>query len=200
MRAAPLLLAAAVLLAGCSGDAPRPGAADDAGAPGQGDTQASGPAADASAAPEDATLATPLRIEGSTAAGGCVAAGPQEACHYELDDSAFHVVDAPGRPLRLRGNLSWDAMSPASQTLTLYVPAVVDGEFVWEPGDPAASGTSPLAFDLDLASLGDATAGLVVGNGVVAPFAAGYAAVQAPQAFTLEAVYVSAYVSAAAAA
>jgi hypothetical protein len=44
----------------------------------------------------------------------------------------------------------------------------------------------------DLPPVPPPAAGLVVGNGVVAPFAVGYAAVQAPQAFVLDALYASA--------
>lgn len=132
----------------------------------------------------------PLAFDGSTAAGACVATPAGGPCEYRFTDTAFSVLDAQG-VLRLNGTMTWQATSPASTTLTLYVPRVVDGEYVWGPGDPAASGTSPLAFDLDLSAFGNETAGLIVGNGVVAPAPGGYAALQVPQAFRLEATLTS---------
>ena len=134
-----------------------------------------------------ATTATPVRVQGSTAAGACAAG----QCRYELADTAFGELPRAGVGLRLAGTLTWDAAAPTSETLTVYVPLLVDGEYRWAPGYPAASGTSPLVFDLDLSGLNATDLGLIVGNGVAAGSPLGVFAVQTPQPFSLEATYTS---------
>lgn len=130
----------------------------------------------------------PIHIEGSTAAGACLAAAAQELCRYEMTATAFNDVRNARPALWLNGTLAWDAVSPTSQTLTLYVARVVDGQYVWAPGDAAASGTSPLSFELALGSTGGGEVAILVGNGAVTGLPTGYAAVQTPQAFVLDAV------------
>lgn len=189
MRWLPLAVGLAVVLAGCSdGSGAAAGGATATGAPAgpapAGD-QAGLPPADAPAAERDDTATTPIHIEGSTAVGACAVV----QCHYEMTDTAFTTLE-PAGGLRLSGTLTWDAVSPTSEELTLYVPTLVDGESHWEPGYPSASGPSPLAFDLDLAGLGGVSLGLIVGNGVATGVPGGVVAVQTPQAFTLDATYV----------
>lgn len=187
MRAPPLLLVLALALAGCS-DAPAAGPADgpdqSEGGKQAGDAT---PGTDSAADPPTATSATetrtPVHVDGSTALGACAS-----VCHYEMTDTAFHVL-SPDGGVRLAGTLSWDAASPTSEQLTLYVPTYIDGDYHWEPGYPSASGPSPLAFDLDLTGLGGVPLGLIIGNGVAAGTPAGVVAVQTPQAFVLDAVY-----------
>lgn len=174
---------AALLLAGCS-DAPAPD--EPVAAPGAETASDASPSASPPTAPTPSRgeRETPMALEGSTAAGACAS-----VCHYEMTDGAFHVLDADGGGLRLRGTLTWSAVSPTSQELTLYVPAYIGGDYHWEPGYPAAAGPSPLAIDLDLSGLGGVPLGLIVGNGVAAGTPAGVVAVQTPQPFSLEAVY-----------
>jgi hypothetical protein len=186
------LLAAGALLAlasaGCAapaadGAGPVPGATSSApaGAP----PPPTGSPGEDGAAP--ATTDTPVRVEGSTAAGACAAG----QCRYELADTAFGELPRAGVGLRLAGTLTWEAVAPTSETLTVYVPLLVDGEYQWAPGYPAATGTSPLVFDLDLSGLNATDLGLIVGNGVAAGSPLGVFAVQTPQPFSLEATYTS---------
>lgn len=183
------LLSASVVLAGCADDgtaqdpsgAAQPDLAEQADAA----AQPAGPGATASPTPA-AWTETPVRIEGSTAVGACAS-----VCHYEMTDTAFSVL-TPDQGVRLAGTLTWEAVSPTSEQLTLYVPTFIGGEYHWEPGYPSASGPSPLAFDLDLTGLGGVPLGLIVGNGVATGTPAGVVAAQTPQAFLLEAVYTTA--------
>ena len=175
-------------LAGCADDAPPDGADGRATTSGAAATPTQGTDADDDAtasteAPAPSLQETPVRIEGSTAAGACAS-----VCHYEMTDTAFNVLEPDGG-VRLAGTLTWDAVSPTSEQLTLYVPTYIGGEYHWEPGYPSASGASPLVFDLDLTGLGGVPLGLIFGNGVAAGTPAGVAAVQTPQGFVLDAVY-----------
>ena len=194
-RQATLAFAVAILsmAAGCAeppagADEEAGGAASSAPLASPSTTSAGAAAASPPDAGQAATTETPVHVDGSTAAGACAAG----QCHYELADTAFGELPATGgMGLRLAGTLTWDAVSPTSETLTVYVPTFVDGEYHWEPGYPAATGTSPLAFDLQLAGLASERLGLIVGNGVAAGSPLGVFALQTPQEFVLDATYTS---------
>lgn len=120
-----------------STDAPTAGAVGDASA---------ADAQEASAAPTTTVLAW----DGATASAMCVM--PAQRCDIVQQPRSswneFTALGVPGRPIRASGTLTWEAATPATEELHIFVFSLD------ETGMPIDStritGPSPLAFDVDL--------------------------------------------------
>lgn len=185
-----LLLSTLLLaLAGCSAtpdatDTPVPLASPSAGPPFPPvAAAASGPP---SSPPANETLA--FRMDGETPAGACVIVASVAHCELQGGREAFRGLEAPGLLLRVSGTLRWNGTLPAGgEPAPLQVLVMHDEGAGWTfgPGDPYASGPSPLEFDLPLLTVRGRVA-LSVTQAAGASLVVGYAAAMAPHAFALD--------------
>jgi hypothetical protein len=139
-----------------------------------------------SAAPANGSVA--FRMDGQTPAGACAFAPFTAECQLQGGQDDVRALEAPGLMLRVSGELRWNGTLPAGEpALELYVLHDDGSGWTYSPGDPYASGPSPLAFDLPLLTLHGKVA-LSVTQSVGAPLAVGYAAAMLPHAFALDGV------------
>lgn len=185
----PLLLAVGLLalaLSGCS-SAPSPTSTPSAGP----DAPAASPAPaasmmamPASGAPANGSQA--FRMDGQTPAGACAFAPFVAECQLQGGQDDVRALEAPGLLLRVSGELRWNGTLPAGEpALEVYVLHDEGNGWTYSPGDPYASGPSPLAFDLPLLTLRGKVA-LSVTQSVGAPIGVGYAAAMLPHPFVLD--------------
>ena len=189
MRALMALTLCLALLAGCSDSPagePAPAAADAADA-------AAGPAAASSAAPQPAARPTSFDavwMNGQTQTGACFGvSGVDSECNSIQGQSTFAML-GPGTDLvRLTGNLTWTATSPATETLFIMMLACddVQGSDCQNSGEyPYASGTSPLSIDWDLTNETEQPFALWVVHYLGQGASGSYVTGMAPQAFSFE--------------
>jgi len=177
-----------LLLAGCAAPATRsPAPGPDAAPTPVAHTVAAEATADAA---PSGNRSVPLHMRGQTAAGACLFAPFVAECHRTGGNGSFQVLDAPGRLLRVSGTMAWNGTLPTSVQDPVDLAVFVlhkgsDGNWTFGPGDPWATGSSPLAFDLPLGNL-TAPVALVVDQSVGAPIGVGYALAMLPHDFTLD--------------
>lgn len=186
-----VLLAAAVLLAGCAAPPsadrsppvqptsapPAQASAPPGGAGGTGGTAGTaGTAANVSAnatsnsnatsnATTPAEIVTPLAYTGTTGTGACVFAAAAGQCSFATGGSNdLKEVAAPGRLRHLVANVTWTAATPATQQMTVLLAHKSGDGWVWRRGDPVVQGPSPLKADWDLSAV-NATVALAVDSG-----------------------------------
>jgi hypothetical protein len=162
-----VLLAAVALLAGCTAPAasPQDEAEGPASAPPSMTGNVSAPAgapasnatsADATIAPASTSGATPLAIDGHTGRAVCVMTPtPAAACEALSDGENTWLpladLGVAGRPTRLVATLTWEATSPLTAELRVFLFATTaEGPQQLD----VQAGASPLALDWDLAALG----------------------------------------------
>ncbi len=182
-----LTLLPLALLAGCS-DAPGSDPASPAEHPA---AEASSPASPAGLEP--AALATrwePLALRGQTQVGACMGVASQTGTCQAMGGTGTFVMLGYGQDLvRVAGNLTWTATTPATEDLFIMVLACSDleGSQCENHGEyPFASGPSPLGIDWDLANQTDQPLALWVVHYLGDGAYGSYATTMAPQAFAFD--------------
>lgn len=148
----------ALLLAGCLGtaDAPVETAALAGNATASGDTPALASEVGASASPpsdQNATVDVPVDLEGKTGTSFCLPAGPNTCVGpgLSLGDPVTHFeLDLPGAPVSGTLVLTWEALTPATRTMSLSFAATTRSDGGWSARHLAwAEGASPLELSSD---------------------------------------------------
>lgn len=157
MRAATSVTLA-LLLAGCLGTADAPvetaALAGNTTTPGETPSPASdlGASASPSSAP-NATVAVPVDLEGKTGMGLCLPGGPNSCFGpgIPLGDPVTHFeLDLAGAPVSGTIVLTWDALTPVTQRLSLTFGATTPSGDGWSSRHLASTeGVSPLELSSD---------------------------------------------------
>jgi len=185
MRPFLLLLAAAALLAGCSSPATHPAAPSS--------SQAHA-ASLAGAQPQTVVARRelqqwPIQVDGTTSTGGCVGTMSTWECRYANGKDDFDPLPTEGTPVRLNGTVTWDAATPASPGLNVYLLVSDAGGGYQYLSSTLVSGTSPLSFDYDLAPYAGSDIAVGVSTTSGEYVVAAGASAGTPQDFHLDATY-----------
>lgn len=101
----------------------------------------------AAPAPGPSLDVSPVELEGRTTTYGCVVTPVATNCQAFMGGKALQpFADGEDNALRLTGNLTWIADTPATASLNAYL--VVDNRYQY--GFPVAYGPSPVVVDFDL--------------------------------------------------
>lgn len=142
----------------------------------------------ATAMPPNGTVEA-FSMEGETPAGGCAFVLVAGDCRFLGGDGSQRILEANGTPLMVRGTLQWTGTLPSAVgdpfSLEVLVLHEENGNWTFGPGDPYASGPSPLRFELPLTALHGRMA-LQVSQSVGVPLPVGYAGAMAAHAFHLD--------------
>lgn len=148
------LVLVAVALAGCSdaGDADAPGAPSSTSTFTSSDTLSE---STSPSSPVPQTLVTPLVFDGATATAACAGYAATGHCQIVAQPrqswTEFSTLGLTGMPVRIAGNFTWTAATPATADLRVFL-------FSLSPEGPPVDGVevqgpSPLAIDVDLSAL-----------------------------------------------
>ncbi len=135
------LMLATGALAGCIG---APGTTSDL-----------APASDQAAQPPDGwtEATTPIDWDGNLGSWACAPMGPKTCGGTGLGDrDSGHPIEPDGRPQRIELTLSWTALSPLTEELTLSVAPYTscgEGCYSTSGGYDPVQGGSPLTLELD---------------------------------------------------